>query len=95
MAGFRGSCDFVESEYAKLFRTTVISYLERGPIPGHLLPYSLAELSAGLLLVDDDDVPYDPWRAIPPRHPDFGDARRSLRVRKNHLQDIVSVLLVF
>ncbi|KAJ7585743.1 hypothetical protein C8J56DRAFT_1053047 [Mycena floridula] len=92
LSGLRRSCDFPDSAYAKLFRTTVLDYLEEGNIPIHLLPYSIAELSAGLLL-DDDEDPVNtrskgPWRALPPRQPDYRDARRSLRVRRNHLQNI-------
>ncbi|KAJ7587324.1 hypothetical protein C8J56DRAFT_890271, partial [Mycena floridula] len=92
LSGLRRACDFPESYYAKLFRTTVLAYLEEGNIPIHLLPYSIAELSAGLL-IDDDDDPVNtrskgPWHAIPPKQPDYGDARRSLRVQRNHLQNI-------
>ncbi|KAJ7599015.1 hypothetical protein C8J56DRAFT_1039894 [Mycena floridula] len=92
LSSLRRACDFPKSYYAKLFRTTVLAYLEEGNIPIHLLPYSIAELSAGLL-IDNDDDPVNtrskgPWRAIPPKQPDYGDARRSLRVWWNHLQNI-------
>ncbi|KAJ7577121.1 hypothetical protein C8J56DRAFT_899217 [Mycena floridula] len=92
LSGLRRTCDFPESTYAKLFRTTVLDYLEEGNIPTHLLPHSIAELSAGLLLDDDEDLvntrAKGPWHALPPKQPDYGDARRSLRVRRNHLQKI-------
>ncbi|KAJ7576102.1 hypothetical protein C8J56DRAFT_1062609 [Mycena floridula] len=92
LSGLCRTCDFPESTYAKLFRTTVLDYLEEGNIPTHLLPHSIAELSAGLLLDDDEDLvntrAKGPWRALPPKQPDYGDARHSLRVRQNHLQKI-------
>ncbi|KAJ7593192.1 hypothetical protein C8J56DRAFT_1045644 [Mycena floridula] len=92
LPGLRRTCDFPESTYAKLFWTTVSDYLEEGNILIHLLPYSVAELSAGLLLVDDKD-PVNTrakglWRTLLPRQPDYGDAHHSLRVRCNHLQNI-------
>ncbi|KAJ7600442.1 hypothetical protein C8J56DRAFT_880142 [Mycena floridula] len=92
LSGLRCTCDFPESTYAKLFRTTVLDYLEEGNIPIHLLPHSITELSAGLLLVDDEDPvnthAKGPWRALPPRQPDYGDAHHSLHVQRNHLQNI-------